>query len=850
MKTETTPQITNEAGEQPASQPQAQTKRLQGRQTNQLQYLQKVVMKALWKHQFAWPFHQPVDHVKLALPDYYQIIKHPMDLGTIRKRLQNNFYYSGKECIADFKLMFTNCYVYNSPGEDYLDVIKHPMDLGTIKKRLESIYYHSAKDCIADFKLMFTNCYTYNNPGEDVVLMAQALEKLFLTKISAMPQEEVELPPPAKPGDAAARKGKRGKRVAPPRTARTSNSLDESEPIVEDVEPPPPAPKAIPSPVEPAAAATAAAAATPVTQTPAAIVPPSFTSPQPVYSSPPAPTPTKMDPRSEGKFDIVYFQSKRGVKRQADTTTPSTVAPNLPVNNSDYDPTQPKPAKIPTRRESNRQIKPPKRDLPEAAQHQKGKKDVKLTVQLKYCANIIKDFLSKKHASYAWPFYKPVDADVLQLHDYHEIIKHPMDLGTVKKKMDAREYRNSTEFAADMRMIFTNCYKYNPPDHDVVGMARKLQEVFEVKLAKMPDNPPEEDLYASEEVIPTTPSGPERVNDRVPPVTGSPSSSSDSSEEDDSEDERQIRLEQLQDQLRLVHEQLALLKSSKKRKKEKKKKKEKHKDKTKELDTEKQREKELEKEKERERELEKEREREKELKEKEKERENLLEQKRLQEEAAQKEKATKAGSKAKNNSEKPKPKKTRTRKSTSKAKKPPAEESEDEDMGKPMSYDEKRQLSLDINKLPGDKLGRVVHIIQSREPSLKDSNPDEIEIDFETLKPSTLRELERYVMSCLKKKPRKPYVSKKNAKSKAEAQSQKKQELERRLQDVSGQLGGQYAKKQAKKGKAAEQGGAPNAVDGTEPRLSASSSSSDESDASSSSSASSSSDSSDSESGT
>lgn len=57
----------------------------------------------------------------------------------------------------------------------------------------------------------------------------------------------------------------------------------------------------------------------------------------------------------------------------------------------------------------------------------------------------------------------------------------------------------------------------------------------------------------------------------------------------------------------------------------------------------------------------------------------------------------------------------------------------------------------------GDKLGRVVHIIQTREASLRNSNPDEIEIDFETLKPSTLRELEKYVMSCLKKKPRKPY---------------------------------------------------------------------------------------------
>lgn len=86
---------------------------------------------------------------------------------------------------------------------------------------------------------------------------------------------------------------------------------------------------------------------------------------------------------------------------------------------------------------------------------------------------------------------------------------------------------------------------------------------------------------------------------------------------------------------------------------------------------------------------------------------------------------------------------------------PPAYESEEEDKCKPMSYEEKRQLSLDINKLPGEKLGRVVHIIQSREPSLKNSNPDEIEIDFETLKPSTLRELERYVTSCLRKK-RKP----------------------------------------------------------------------------------------------
>lgn len=59
-----------------------------------------------------------------------------------------------------------------------------------------------------------------------------------------------------------------------------------------------------------------------------------------------------------------------------------------------------------------------------------------------------------------------------------------------------------------MRLIFTNCYKYNPPEHDVVKMCRKLQvtvlkqapqnftivcvaqEVFEMKFARLPDLAP------------------------------------------------------------------------------------------------------------------------------------------------------------------------------------------------------------------------------------------------------------------------------------------------------------------------------------------------------------------------
>ncbi len=45
--------------------------------------------------------------------DYHTIITSPMDLGTIKKRLENNYYWSASECMQDFNTMFTNCYIYN-----------------------------------------------------------------------------------------------------------------------------------------------------------------------------------------------------------------------------------------------------------------------------------------------------------------------------------------------------------------------------------------------------------------------------------------------------------------------------------------------------------------------------------------------------------------------------------------------------------------------------------------------------------------------------------------------------------------------------------------------------------------
>uniref|UniRef100_A0A8C4QJR7 Bromo domain-containing protein n=1 Tax=Eptatretus burgeri TaxID=7764 RepID=A0A8C4QJR7_EPTBU len=205
-------------------------------------------------------------------------------------------------------------------------------------------------------------------------------------------------------------------------------------------------------------------------------------SPQIAVAQSPSPSPSPPPPAAPPPAPVIpviqpISKTKKGVKRKADTTTPTTTAitanaehlsteaseptkaPSVredtvpvPVNSVDcnaakatpgictsmvlhndevFPPAQ-KAAKIPARRESGRPIKPPKKDLPDwEQQHQMSRKG-KLSEQLKYCNGILKEMFAKKHAGYAWPFYNPVDASTLGLHDYHEIVKQPMDLSTIK----------------------------------------------------------------------------------------------------------------------------------------------------------------------------------------------------------------------------------------------------------------------------------------------------------------------------------------------------------------------------------------------------------------------------------
>merc|ERR1712226_1520850 len=60
----------------------------------------------------------PVNPILLGIPDYYQHIKHPMDIGNVKIRLQKNLYHSSEHCIDDLELIFKNCFKYNPKNSD------------------------------------------------------------------------------------------------------------------------------------------------------------------------------------------------------------------------------------------------------------------------------------------------------------------------------------------------------------------------------------------------------------------------------------------------------------------------------------------------------------------------------------------------------------------------------------------------------------------------------------------------------------------------------------------------------------------------------------------------------------
>lgn len=104
--------------------------------------------------------------------------------------------------------------------------------------------------------------------------------------------------------------------------------------------------------------------------------------------------------------------------------------------------------------------------------------------ETKRCKKALDEMKKPQHNAIAWPFLLPVDPVAWNIVGYFDVVKRPMDISTVERKLSAGEYKNAAEFEADVRLIFHNCYIFNTPDNEVYQMGQALEAVFNEEWKK------------------------------------------------------------------------------------------------------------------------------------------------------------------------------------------------------------------------------------------------------------------------------------------------------------------------------------------------------------------------------
>lgn len=91
----------------------------------------------------------------------------------------------------------------------------------------------------------------------------------------------------------------------------------------------------------------------------------------------------------------------------------------------------------------------------------------------------------KKVKSAVW-FLKPVDPVALNIPSYPDIIKQPMDLGTMERKLKENAYASVAEFVSDFELIVGNALQFNGPTHIVTQTAQTMEAYFRKQMESLP----------------------------------------------------------------------------------------------------------------------------------------------------------------------------------------------------------------------------------------------------------------------------------------------------------------------------------------------------------------------------
>nr|XP_026483850.1 uncharacterized protein LOC113391920 isoform X14 [Vanessa tameamea] len=118
-------------------------------------------------------------------------------------------------------------------------------------------------------------------------------------------------------------------------------------------------------------------------------------------------------------------------------------------------------------------------NLPLLSRAKKEKNSAKKQIKdMQFCKNLLCDMECHEHA---WPFLVPVNTK--QFPQYRKVIKCPMDLSTIKRKLHDSVYKCKEEFASDVRLIFSNCEVFNEDDSPVGRAGHYMRQFFEERWA-------------------------------------------------------------------------------------------------------------------------------------------------------------------------------------------------------------------------------------------------------------------------------------------------------------------------------------------------------------------------------
>ncbi|KAF9245714.1 hypothetical protein BU15DRAFT_85416 [Melanogaster broomeanus] len=445
-------------------------------------------LKKLKLHKSATLFIQPVDPVRDHVPDYYEVIKNPMDLSTIGAKLEEGHYKDRFAFEADFHLMIVNAKQYNGAGSYahteaiFLETFFEKL-WNRINKTLEAA--NKAAEPVPNDLPSIVVRHPLQKPPQQAASAAPPLpaakqppapRPVIKLKVGGAHVKDSEKSVVEKPVENPVEKPGETPKVPPKTKGRKPKIPDEAPPpYVDDgshdllqeviaIEREKDEEKRHRKIVD-------------VTKEPPLA--------KPSGSGPPG---KRRKPNGEGDDDVLRFatpiqrKERSAVASSSSSTTPKPV-PHVPKPKKEKAP-EPTPTPGPAAEVPRISLKGKEREVSSAQPTPSKPRAASSGTALneKRCREVLRAI--SKLPEYLI-FAQPVDPARDGCPTYFDEITNPMDFGTMGQKLSEGKYSTMEDFAKDADLVFSNCRKFNPPTTYPVNCADVVERAFKKEWSKV-----------------------------------------------------------------------------------------------------------------------------------------------------------------------------------------------------------------------------------------------------------------------------------------------------------------------------------------------------------------------------